>query len=104
MKQEDIKIAIDQVRAGQAVLLDVRRLDEWQSGHAKGAILFPAERILLGGEAPDTSKDATIYTYCRSGGRAGRVRSALQHAGFTNVYNLGGLLDWSEAGGEVVKT
>lgn len=101
MTINEIKIAINEVKSNEALLLDVRRSDEWQAGHAKGAILFPAERVLLGGESPDVPKDKKIYTYCRSGGRAGRVRAALERFGFTNVYNLGGLLDWSEAGGEV---
>lgn len=101
MTQEELKIAVNEVNSKKAVLLDVRRLEEWQTGHAKGAILFPSERIFVGGETPNVPKDTTIYVYCRSGGRAGRVRACLERAGFNNVYNAGGLLDWSDAGGEV---
>jgi rhodanese-related sulfurtransferase len=101
MTESEIKLAIEQVERGEAVLLDVRRKEEWDTGHARGAKLFPAERVLTGGEVPDLPKDKTIYTYCVSGGRAGRVRAELERQGFSDVHNLGGLLDWQEAGGEV---
>ena len=101
MTTQEIKSAVEQVQRGEAVLLDVRRQDEWDAGHAKGAELFPAERVMTGGEVPALPKDKTIYTYCVSGGRAGRVRAELERKGFSDVHNLGGLLDWQQAGGEV---
>ncbi len=103
MTPQEIKHAVEQVKKGEALLLDVRRQEEWDEGHASGAKLFPTERILVGGEVPDAPKDATIYVYCRSGGRAGRVRAELERKGFIDAHNLGGLLDWQEAGGEVEK-
>lgn len=101
MTPQEIKHAVEQVQQGEALLLDVRRHDEWERGHAVGAELFPSERILTGGEVPDVPKDKTIYTYCQSGGRAGRVRAELERKGFIDVHNMGGLLDWQEASGEV---
>jgi rhodanese-related sulfurtransferase len=101
MTPQEIKHAVEQVKKGEALLLDVRRQEEWDKGHAVGAELFPSERILIGGEVPKVPTEKTIYTYCQSGGRAGRVRAELERKGFTDAHNLGGLLDWSEAGGEV---
>lgn len=103
MDSEEIKKAISEVKEGKAIILDVRRQDEWDDSHAKGATWLPSEQILVGGVIPDIPKDAIIYTYCHGGGRAGRVKTALTDKGFTNVKNLGGLVDWENAGGVVEK-
>lgn len=55
----DAKKALD---AGQAVLVDVRSLDAWQSEHAKGAVSIPVNEILARmGELP---KDKQVIAYC----------------------------------------
>lgn len=95
----DIQSAIDEVKQGQAVLLDVRRDDEWDSGHAEAAIHFDSARIDAG-EMPNLDKNQRIYVHCKSGGRAGRAMLAMQSQGFTDVRNLGGLNDWLSAGGK----
>lgn len=38
-------------------------------------------------------KETEIRLYCRSGGRAGKAMSALKEAGYTNVFNAGGIDD-----------
>jgi phage shock protein E len=40
---------------------------------------------------PDTETE--IKLYCLSGGRAGQAKLALEHAGYTNVSNVGGIED-----------
>lgn len=100
MNQEEIIKAIEEVRNGEAVLLDVRRDDEWEERHAAPAMHFASERIAAG-EMPDIPTDKKIYTYCKSGGRAGQSASVLQEHGYTDVHNLGGLTDWEAAGGEI---
>ncbi len=101
MYSEEIKKAIQQVKDKKAVVLDVRRGDEWSAGHAKDAVHFDSDKILGLGESPDIEKEMPIYTYCQSGGRAGRVKNELARRGFMNVHNLGGLKDWEANGGEV---
>lgn len=100
MESSEIKKAISAVLSGDAVLLDVRRQDEWDAGHAGPAIHFDSPRILEDGELPEVSKDKTIYVYCRSGGRAGRVKNELLRQGYYDVHNLGGLSDWQANGGK----
>ncbi len=39
------------------------------------------------------SRDADIHLYCRSGGRAGKAKRALEAAGYTSVENAGGIAD-----------
>ncbi len=100
METSEIKKAIDLVTLEKAVLLDVRRDEEWNAGHSELAMHFDSDRILGLGESPDIEKDKTIYVHCLSGGRAGRVKNELIKRGFTDVHNLGGLGDWQKAGGK----
>lgn len=77
-----------------AIILDVRRPDEYQAGHIPGAINIPNETI--GSEAlpqlPD--KDQTILLYCRSGNRSKQASEKLAALGYTQVLEFGGILDW----------
>ena len=82
------------------VLLDVRRQDEYEAGHIPGAICIPNESI--GSEPlsgiPDLS--TVILVYCRSGNRSKEAADKLAKAGYANVYEFGGILDWT---GEIVE-
>lgn len=91
----------DAVRAGSALLLDVRTDEEWAEGHAAGAVQMELMRILRDGETPDVPKDKLIYLYCDSGNRSGMAEAVLRKKGFTNVHNIGGLRDWQAQGGAV---
>ena len=100
MHPAEVELAVEEITHGEAVLIDVRRDEEWGMGHAEPAIHFSSERLLLNGKLPKIDKDKKIYLYCVSGGRAGRVKTALINHGYTNAQNLGGLHDWFSAGGK----
>jgi rhodanese-related sulfurtransferase len=91
--------AIEEVKNGAAILLDVRTLEEWNESHAVGAIHIPIDE-LLAGKAEGLDKNFPVYTYCRSGGRAGKAKDFLVEQGF-NSMNVGSLEDWVTCGGEV---
>lgn len=85
-----------------AVILDVREQDEWDQGHAPGAVHIPL------GELPDRLRDlpdpdsGTLAVACRSGGRSSRAVSWLTRQGF-DVANLdGGMKAWHAAGKRLV--
>ena len=82
------------------VVLDVRRQDEYDAGHIPGAILIPNESI--GTEQPDElpDLDQVILIYCRSGNRSKQAAQKLFDMGYTNIYEFGGINDWT---GEIVK-
>lgn len=102
MDIEDVKKAIVEVETGDAVLIDVRTDEERLDGYAKPALHFNSKRMEAGELPEGLDKNKSIYLYCRGGGRAGRMKTLLISKGFENVHNLGGYLDWKEAGGEVV--
>ena len=93
---------VEEVKNKKAVLIDVRRDDEWAKGHAAGALHLEIAKIEKG-ELPEIPKDKKIYLYCQAGGRAGRAKNILQKAGYSNAENLGGLKNWQSLGGEIEK-
>ncbi len=97
---DEAKAAVADVRAGDAILLDVRTDREFAGGHAAGTRHFPHEEMVAGGR-PKLPKDATIYVYCRSGNRSADAVRILRREGYDDVTNIGGLRDWQDAGGAV---
>ena len=81
------------------IIVDVRRQDEYDSGHIPGAILIPNESI--GTEKPKElpDLDQVILIYCRSGRRSKEASQKLADMGYTHIYEFGGIIDWT---GEVV--
>ena len=75
----------------EAIIIDVRTLDEYNTGHIVDAINIPVDNI----GSVDYDKDTVIIVYCASGVRSANAADALIDLGYTNVYNLdGGLINW----------
>ena len=64
--------------AGELVVLDVRRHDEWNEGHIAGAVHIPLQE--LEGQLDDVP-DAELWVHCASGYRASLASSLLDRAG-----------------------
>ena len=77
------------------IVVDVRRQDEYDSGHIPGAICIPNETIgqMKPAELPDL--DQVILVYCRSGNRSKQASQKLSDIGYINVYEFGGILEWT---------
>ena len=74
----------------QALLLDVRTEQEYRLGHIPGSRNVPLhdiEQVL----ALTHSKRVPLFVYCYSGARSRRAVQELQHLGYTDVRNLGGI-------------
>ena len=82
-----------------AIILDVRRPDEYQAGHIPGAINIPNETIGREELPQLPDKDQAILVYCRSGNRSKQASEKLAALGYTRVLEFGGILDWT---GQVV--
>ena len=81
------------------IILDVRRPDEFATGHIPGAINVANESIGRDEipELPD--KKQLIMVYCRSGRRSKEASEKLVKLGYTNIVEFGGILDWK---GEII--
>ena len=82
------------------VIVDVRRADEYASGHIPGAILVPNESIGTEKPAELPDLDQIILVYCRSGNRSAQAAKKLADLGYKNVYDFGGIMSWT---GDIVK-
>ena len=76
-----------------ALLVDVRTIEEFESGHIEGAKHMPYQEIGVRiGELTDgTSRE--ILLYCRSGRHSGVAQKTLAGMGFENAVNAGGYED-----------
>ena len=79
----------------QAILLDVRTPEEFEKRHITGAILLPIEDLRDGDFSKLPDKNATIIIYCWTGRRAEDSAQILVEAGYTHVYEMGGIVDWT---------
>ncbi len=80
-----------------ATLLDVCEQDEWDAGHAPGAVHIPlAELPARHGEL---DPDARVFVVCHSGGRSAQAtRFLVEAAGYDAVNLDGGMAAWSSRG------
>ncbi|MFA7493342.1 MAG: rhodanese-like domain-containing protein [Proteiniphilum sp.] len=70
-----------------ALLLDVREVDEYKSGHAKGSVNIPL--FLLPTEMSRLDRGKPIVVICLSGARSAQAVNLLKKQGF-EAYNGGG--------------
>lgn len=77
------------------ILLDVRRADEFESGHIPGAVNLPNEEIGTEEIPSLPDKAQTIYIYCRSGNRSKQAADKLLALGYTNLIEFGGIIDYT---------
>lgn len=80
---------------GDYIILDVRRADEFAEGHIPGAINVANEDILNTEPAELPDKEQVIYVYCRSGNRSKQAAAKLAAMGYSNIIEVGGIMDWT---------
>jgi rhodanese-related sulfurtransferase len=89
------EIAVTELPA-DAVLLDVREDDEWEAGHAPGAVHIPLAQVPS--RLDELPPDDDVYVICRSGGRSAQAAAWLNRNGYDATNVTGGMGAWLEAG------
>ena len=77
------------------ILLDVRTEAEYREKRIMGAILIPHTEIEIRAAVELPNKNQIIIVYCQAGVRSETAARALVEMGYSNVYNMGGILDWT---------
>ncbi|MCA9211635.1 MAG: rhodanese-like domain-containing protein [Planctomycetales bacterium] len=74
---------IEQLAAGDAILLDVREQDEWTAGHLEHAKLLclSALQEMTSAEQTGLSADKPIFSHCRAGVRSVYAAAFLRRLG-----------------------
>ena len=79
------------------IIIDVRDVSEYESGHVQGAINMSLNEGVFERELMSLDPAASYQLYCRSGGRSGMAMDILLRSGFGSVENLGSLEDAAAA-------
>ena len=78
-----------------ALVIDVRKPEEFGAGHIVNARNVPLERVQQNDEAVHKNKSKILLAVCADGASSGRAAGHLRKAGFENAFSLkGGLAGW----------
>ena len=79
------------------LIVDVRRPDEFATGHVPGAINIPHIELDKRLDELNGNMNQEVVVYCESGRRAAIAQDILERAGFTKVMHLeGDMKSWRE--------
>ena len=93
-----VQEAADAAAENSVLLLDVRDDDEWDAGHARGAVHVPLDSL----DPASFQPDVPVVAVCRSGNRSGKAAELLAQGGIDVVNMAGGMTAWANAGLPVV--
>ena len=95
LKQPDVNQGVENYyNTPGAVLLDVRTPQEYSEGHIPGSKNVPLQNLDKVRVVAE-NKDTELFVYCYSGGRSRQATAMLQHMGYANVQNIGGITAYS---------
>ena len=94
---------IEFIELNDAILVDVRTEDEYNSGYIESSLNIDYFSNEFSVNADKLDKTIPIILYCRSGKRSSMSASKISKLGFKEIYNLkGGILEWIEEGNMIV--
>lgn len=95
----------ERVRSGQApIILDVRSLAEFQSGHIQGALHAPLMNIVSATQSFAPNKNDALLLVCEHGPRAQLAKGLLKWHGYKQIELLSGhMAQWRQMGRAVQK-
>ncbi|MBS1803756.1 MAG: rhodanese-like domain-containing protein [Acidobacteria bacterium] len=82
------KEAAEYLRSG-AMLIDVRSVNEFDSGHILQAYNMPLDRVDVLVPSAVKDKNKVLLLHCSTGVRSGLAKKKLEELGYKNVFNLG---------------
>jgi rhodanese-related sulfurtransferase len=78
-----------------ALVLDIRKPDEFAAGHIAGAKHLSSDQILSAGDHLKKHKEKPVIVYCGTGSLGAAAVRQLNAQGFTKAFNLrGGIATW----------
>jgi len=87
---------------GEAMIVDVRKPEEYRAGHVPGAVNIPLDDLEASAEALPGDHDAPVVTVCNRGNISLNGLLVLKSLGYSNVRSLeGGTTAWIDAGNPV---
>ena len=78
-----------------ALVLDIRKAEDFAAGHVNGAKQLPSDQILTAGDNFKRFKEKPVVVYDESGSLAAAAVRQLNQQGFTKAFSLrGGIAGW----------
>lgn len=78
-----------------ALVIDLRKPDEFAAGHIGGARRMDSAEMLTAGDTLKKFKEKSVIVYCESGSVGASAARVLAGQGFKQAFNLrGGLAGW----------
>lgn len=98
VREVTVQQAADAAAGSGVLLVDVREDDEWEAGHAHGAVHMPLGSL----DVEQLRTGLPVVAVCRSGNRSGKAAQLLTQAGIDVVNMAGGMTAWAAAGLPVI--
>lgn len=76
------------------IILDVRTKEEHNERCIKNSISIPLNELESRAEKEIQNKESKIFVYCKTGVRSRTACETLVALGYTNIFNLGGIINW----------
>ncbi len=97
LEVNDFKNKLEKTKG--ALLIDVRKTDEYNNGHIRNAVNINWFDDTFFEKISKLDKRKPAFIYCLTGGRAEPAAENMRKMGFEQVYELnGGILTWRKAG------
>lgn len=85
------------LEAGEKVfLVDVRTPNEYAEKHLPKSLSLPLDRLEQEAAQKIPDKTAPVFLYCLTGRRSANGARILTKLGYSNVYNMGAMMNWPE--------
>ncbi len=81
-------------RHADCLIIDVRNPSEYKAVHIQGVINIPLNQIKNSIGKFTSDKNKPIYVHCAYGNRSREACTILVKMGYTDITNLGGIIDW----------
>ena len=93
----------NEIQGTDYVLVDVRTVEEYESGYIQDAINFDYYSESFQKEILSLDKSASILLYCRTQNRSTKTANYLKENGYKEIIVLeGGITSWVKNGNELV--
>ncbi|TGG92359.1 rhodanese-like domain-containing protein [Natronospirillum operosum] len=97
--------ATNLINTQDAIVVDVRKPEDYSKGHLPHAISIPAAKLKDRIGELDKYKGKPVIVVCQVGHSAGASGAELRKAGFDPVYRLkGGVMEWQSSRMPLVKS
>lgn len=87
---------VEDIQNTSHLLVDVRTPQEYADGFIAGSVNIPLQE--LEARLSEIPNDVPVVVYCRSGNRSAQAANILTGKGYSDVYDLGGVIQWEQYG------